>query len=707
MKQINGGFGAVGLISVAVGALLLASHPALAKDTLDKAAVTSPDGQIQVTLTTDNDGRPLYSVSRQGKPVIDASRLGFLFADAPKMQRGFEITGIDRAKHDDTWTQPWGQWQSIRNHYTQLVVHLREADHLKRRMDVTFRVFDGGLGFRLTLPKQPAMNHANIAEELTQFSVAKGGTAWWIPGGEWNRYEYLYNETPLAAVSVAHTPLTARLDDGTRLSIHEAALVDYSGMWLKRVGGTTLRTELAPGSGAAKVSADTPLQTPWRTITLTDSTPALYTQASQIELNLNEPNQLGDVSWIKPGKFVGICWNMIKGQWSWGTGPDHGATTEHAREYIDFAAQNGFDGVLVEGWNVGWNGDWLGHGEHFNFTQATDDFDIDALADYAQNKGVRLIGHHETGGDIRNYERQLDAAFAYAQDHGERVVKTGYVTDAGDLAHGEGDAQKREWHDGQYRANHAIRVLKAAAKHHIAIDEHEPIKATGLRRTYPNAIAREGARGMEYNAWTSGEPAEEGSHFSQDFGGKNPPSHVVNLVFTRMLAGPMDFTPGLVSLTGASDSPLPSTLAKQLALYVVLYSPMAMAADTPAHYAEHPKALEFIRNVPTDWVDTRVLNGKLGDYVTFARRARNDHDWYLGSVTDEHTRRLDIPLDFLDKGQTYTAKIYRDGDSASLDGDQRFDMAVEEKTVRASDTLTLRVVGGGGAAVQLMANEQS
>src|SRR3546814_375026 len=338
---------------------------------------------------------------------------------------------------------------------------------------------------------------------------------------------------------------------------------------------------------------------------IADDAAGLY--MSHIELNLNEPNKLGDVSWVHPGKFNGVWWNMIKGEWSWATGPKHGATTEHVKKYIDFAAANNIRGVLVEGWNPGWNGDWLGHGNDFDFATPTADFDADGLARYAASKGVHLIGHHETGGAVSHYESQLDKAFAFAQAHGEEVVKTGYVTDAGQIERVLPDGTTvREWHDGQWMSNHHIRVLETEAKDHVPIDSHEPIKDTGLRRTYPNWVAREGARGMEYNAWD----------------GKNPPEHVANLIFTRMLSGPMDYTPGVLSLTGSDDSPIPSTIAKQLALYVVLYSPVVMAADTPENYARYPGPLQFIRDVPTDWSDTRVLDGEVGDYATIVRKDR-------------------------------------------------------------------------------------
>ena len=379
---------------------------------------------------------------------------------------------------------------------------------------------------------------------------------------------------------------------------------------------------------------------------------------------------------------------MIKGEWTWARGPKHGATNANVKQYIDFAAKNGIPNVLVEGWNVGWDGDWFGNGNDMNFAQPTEDFDADMLATYAKSKSVRLIGHHETGGAASHYEGQFDKAFKFAADHNEMVVKTGYVTDAAQIERVDADGTKRrEWHEGQWMSNHYLNVVRAAAKYHVAIDSHEPIKGTGLQRTYPNWVAREGSRGMEYNAW----------------GAKNPPEHEANLVFTRMLEGPMDFTPGVLSLTGTGGSPIESTEAKQLALYVVLYSPVVMAADTPENYAQHMGAFQFIKDVPTDWQDTRVLNGEVGDYVTIARKVRGGNDWYLGSIGDEQARTTTVKLDFLDPGKTYTAQIYRDGPDADYRTDKRHSIVIETRKVTAADTLTLALAPGGGQAIRFVA----
>lgn len=685
--------GTLALTALTLPLLVLAS-PAMAQDvaqaTVAKAGgatAASPDGSIRVTLTTDGDGRPYYSVTRNGKPLIDPSRLGFLLTDAPKLERGFAIASQQTSSADSTWEQPWGEWKSIRDRHTQLRVRLKESTALGRVMDVVFRIFDDGVGFRYELPDQPNLKTANIADELTEFALAQDGTAWWIPGAEWNRDEYIYNTTKLSAVPLAHTPMTVKLGDGTHVSFHEAALVDYSGMWLQRIEGTKLKAVLQPGAKGPKVIRGTPFTTPWRTMVVSPDAAGIY--QSHIMLNLNEPNKLGDVSWFKPSKYVGVWWEMHLDKASWSTGAKHGATTENVKRYIDFAAKHGFRGVLVEGWNVGWDGNWFGNGNDFDFAKPTPDFDMDALSAYAAKKGVHLIGHHETGGSTTHYEKQLDTAFAYAAKHGIEVVKTGYVTDAGQLERvAEDGTQLREWHDGQYASNHHLQVVQTAAKYKVAINTHEPIKDTGLRRTYPNWVSREGARGMEYNAW--GEP-------------KNPPEHESIMVFTRLLAGPMDFTPGVLSLEGKGGTPILSTLAKQLALYVVYYSPVQMAADLPENYDRYPAAFQFIKDVPADWADTRVVSAEIGDHVAIARKDRGSENWYLGAVTDETARTVQVKLDFLDPGKRYTAQIYRDGEGADYRTDKRHAIAIESRAVKAGETLSLALAPGGGAAVRFVA----
>ncbi|ONF95339.1 glycoside hydrolase family 97 protein [Sphingomonas jeddahensis] len=647
----------------------------------------SPDGRITVTVSMDGEGRPLYAVQAGGKPLLKDSRLGFLLTDAPKIERGMAFVDVRRASADTTWSQPWGEWSQIRDHHNEMTVRFREQADLKREMSVTFRIFDDGVGFRYTLPAQPNLKQVNIAEELTEFAFAEGGTAWWKPAYLWNREEYLYQKTPLDAVGTAQTVMTVKLASGTHVALHEAALVDYAGMNVQRSEGATFKASLTPGSGGPKVSRAAGFSTPWRTIAIANDAPGLY-KASRIGLNLNEPNKLGDVSWVKPGKFVGVWWKMIRGPWTWSRGPQHGATTANVKQYIDFAAANGIEGVLVEGWNVGWDGNWFGNGKEMRFDTPTEDFDAAEIQRYARAKGVYIIGHHETGGSASHYDAQLDRAFAYARAHDIPAVKTGYVTDAGQIERTDPDgSQHREWHEGQWMVNHHLRVVETAAKYRVSIDAHEPVKDTGLRRTYPNMIAREGGRGMEYMSWEA----------------KNPPEHEANLAFTQLLGGPMDFTPGIVSLKGSNNSDIPSTLAKQLANYVVIYSPVVMAADTPETYAKVPDAMKFIRDVPTDWRDTRVLNGEVGDYVTIARKAKASDDWFLGAVGDEQARTLTVALDFLDPGRRYTAEIYRDGDGADYRSETRFRMATERRPVKHSDTLTIDLAPGGGQAIRFIA----
>lgn len=656
--------------------------PVAAQPARPSETATSPDGSIVLTVSTDNDERPVWSLARQGKLLIAPSSLGFLLADGPALQRGFRIGGAERARGDARWELPWGERRFVRDRHNELLVrfsqHESRGGHL---MNVRFRLFDDGIGFRYELPEQAGWTTAKIADELTEFDIAAPGTAWWITGGEWNRYEQIYQKTPIDAVATAHTPITMRLDDGTHLAFHEAALVDYSAMWLKRAEGRKFRATLSPSSRGPRVTRDLPFATPWRTIRIADDAAGLV--GSDLELNLNEPNRLGDVGWVKPMKYIGIWWGMIRGPWSWGEGPSHGATTARAKQYIDFAAKHGFGGVLVEGWNTGWNGG------AFNFTQAAADFDLKDVTDYARRKGVTLIGHHETNGNVANYEAQLEGAMKLYGGLGVRSVKTGYVADAGGIVT-PGDAPgttAMEWHDGQWQVRHHQRVVETAAKYHIAVNAHEPVKDTGLRRTWPNAMTREGARGMEYNSWSA---------FAN--GG---PDHEPTLVYTRMLSGPMDYTPGVLSLAGSNEMPMASTLAKQLGLYLAIYSPLQMAADRIENLAAHPRELAFIGQVPTDWADSRLIAGEVGDYAIFARQDRNSADWYVGGVNDGTARTLTLRFDFLAAGKTYTATIYKDGEGATYLTEARHKIAYETIRVKKGDIYRLWLAPGGGAAIRL------
>jgi alpha-glucosidase len=691
-KKINRGdagmkrlFGALNFICIFIAALL---PSAVSAQSL--ATATSPDKSISIAFTIDNDGRVNYSIDRLGKTLIAPSTLGFLLTDGYAMTRDFGFVNSATSSGDDTWEQPWGERRFVRNNYNELIVRFQQKSREKRIMHIRVRLFNDGVGFRYEIPDQPNLKTMRIAEELTEFDIAQRGTAWWIQGGEWNRYEQIYQRTAIDAVATAHTPITMRLDDGTHLSFHEAALVDYSGMWFKRGEGQKFRSMLSPSSQGAKVIRQTPFSTPWRTVRIGNTAASLV--ENDLELNLNEPNKLGDVSYFKPSKYIGIWWGMISGKWSWAEGPNHGATTARAKEYIDFAAKHKFRGVLIEGWNKGWNGDWFGHGDAFSFTEAYPDFDLKAVTDYARSKGVRIIGHHETGGNIDVYERQMDAAFKLYSQLGVDVVKTGYVADAGGIVapSGQPGVMRMEWHDGQRQVQHHLDVVKTAAKYKVAINPHEPVKDTGLRRTYPNWVAREGARGMEYNAW---------GQFA------NGPDHEPTLVYTRMLSGPMDYTPGILSLKGSGDVKLASTRAKQLGLYLAIYSPIQMAADFIENLAAYPKELDFISKVPADWAQSKLIAGEVGDYAIFARKDRNSANWYVGGVNDETKRYVSTDLDFLDAGTSYVATIFRDGADATYLTEKRHNIAYETRTVRKGDVISAQLAPGGGLAIRLEAKK--
>ncbi|WP_375289190.1 glycoside hydrolase family 97 protein [Qipengyuania sp.] len=666
-------------------ALLASAAPAWS------ATVSSPDGSIVVTVDTDNEGKPFYEVTRAGQPLIGRSVIAFNFTDESPLRRGMAIESESRDTVDTRWEQPWGERQWVSDRHNELAVTLAEQNDNPRRMTVRFRVFDNGVGFRTEFPDRPDHPVTHIAEELTEFTIVPEGTAWWIPAGDWNRYEYLYSRTPIEGVSMTHTPITMRLADGTHLSIHEAALVDYSGMWLQRLQDRRFRAHLAPSSRGAKVVRTGAFTTPWRTIRIAPDAAGLV--ENDLELNLNEPNKLGDVSWFKPAKYIGIWWGMISGKWTWDEGPRHGATTERTRQYIDFAAKHGFRGVLVEGWNKGW-AQW----KNYSFTESYPDFDLEGLADYAKEKGVHLIGHHETGGDIAGYERQLADAMALYGRLGVDVVKTGYVADAGNIASCNADIadpcdeKVMEWHDSQRQVQHHLRMVEEAAKNRVAVNPHEPVKDTGLRRTYPNWVSREGARGQEYNAW---------GPFA------NGPDHEPTLVYTRMLSGPMDYTPGVLSVTGGNGVPMASTVAKQLGLYLAIYSPIQMAADFVESLAEHPRELEFIKAVPADWAESHLVAGEVGDYAIFARKDRNSADWYVGGINDATPREVTIDFDFLDPGKTYRAKIWKDGEGATFETEARHRISYDDRTIRKGDRLTVWLAPGGGAVIQLKPGKET
>lgn len=652
--------------------------------------VKSPDGTIVVTVS-DESQFPSYNVELDGKEVIANSRLGLAFKAQGEYSQGFKISNNKRANRDTQWQQPWGEAKNIRDNYQQLTVTFTQQ---KQRFDVTFKVYNDGIGFRYHVPKQAKMQrNVDITNEMTEFTVANADKAqsWWIPARGWNRYEYVYENTPVFKAAHVHTPFTIKTGEGIYLSIHEAALVDYAGMTLNQRRPGTFKADLTPWSDGILVKKKAGFTTPWRTIQI--GRKAVDLVNSNLIINLNEPNKLGDVSWVKPGKYVGIWWGMHLGENTWGSGDKHGATTSEAMRYMDFAAKYGFDGVLVEGWNIGWDGSWYENGDVFNFAKAYDDFDFKKVTDYGKSKGVRLIGHHETSGSVTNYRHQMDAAFDLYKKHGVTQVKTGYVADGGKIKRvDEQGIVRHEWHDGQFMVNEYLHSVTQAAKRGISINTHEPVKDTGLRRTYPNWITREGARGQEFNAW--GTPP-------------NPPEHITNLVFTRMLSGPMDFTPGIFDLgfNGLGDTTVnrpQTTLAKQLALYVVLYSPIQMAADLPRNYEKRPDALQFIKDVPTDWQHSMALDGEVGDFVVTARQQRDGNDWFLGAVTDENARNIDVKLDFLTVGKIYQAQIYRDGKETDW-VNKPYEMVIENKKVTSKDVLTLSLATSGGVAIRFRA----
>lgn len=649
--------------------------------------VASPDGSLIVAVTV-KDGVPRYRVERRGKPLVQPSRLGFMLEDGVALDRDFVVDHATRIRVDAPWEQPWGEKRQIECRYNELRLDLRQRDSTARRMAIVFRVFDDGLGFRYEWPEQESLGKLVITDERTEFVLAGEPRCWWIPAYQREHYEYLYRRTTVDEIDVAHTPATFESNDGAYFSIHEAALVGFSSMSLRKTSPTTVRADLAPWSDGVKVRATLPHRSPWRTIRVADDAAGLIT--NYLELNLNDPPEIDSADWIEPGKYVGIWWEMHLGKSTWSSGPRHGATNENTRRYIDFAAENGFDGVLVEGWNRGWDGDWIAAGDQFDFTTPYPDYDLEALSAYARERGVRLIGHNETGGATENYERQLTDAFALYERLGIRAVKTGYVNFADGLPRtDQSGATVGEWHYGQYLVEHHLRVLRAAARHRLMLDVHEPVKQTGLRRTYPNLMTAEGARGQEYNAWSAD--------------GGNPPEHTTILPFTRLLAGPMDFTPGIFDLTfpeAKPDNRVNTTLAKQLALYVVLYSPLQMAADLPENYAKHTAAMQFIRDVPTDWEDTRVLAGEIGDYVVIARQQRGHQDWFIGAITDEQARSIEVQLDFLLPGQTYVAEVYRDAAEADWLSNPT-DYVVESTAVQGGAVLNLRLAPGGGQALRL------
>jgi len=662
-------------------------------------SVVSPDGNIELFLREDG-GLLRYDVDFQGETVVGASRLGLRFAETFGLDDNLEILSIEEAASDTTWEQPWGERRLVRDNHNELLVKARRVDP-DIRVSIRIRIFNDGLGFRYEVPEQASLPATvSIMDELTEFNVGRETESWWIPSRQYNRYEYLYQNTPVDKIQMVHTPITLRKDGGVHLAIHEAALVNYSGMSLEQEREGVLEASLAPRSDGKKVVITTPFISPWRTIQIGDEAVDLLN--SDLILNLNEPNALGDVSYFEPGKYAGIWWDQHVRNGTWGQKQGdieglHAATTERTKTYMDFAAENDFVGVLVEGWNVGWDDDWFNNGDVFSFTETYDDFDIGAVAAYGEQVGTRLIGHHETSGNISNYENQLEDALDLYQANGVRVIKSGYVADDGNIKRiDENGVPRYEYHDSQHQVDHHLKVVRRAHDHQIAMNPHEPVKDTGLRRTYPNWVSREGARGQEFNAW--GVPP-------------NGPDHVPNMIFTRMLSGPMDYTAGAFNLRpnevppvredfprNSPTSRIEHTLAKELALYVVLYSPIQMVVDTPEEYAKRPGAFQFIKDVPTDWDQSLALGGEVGEFAVFARKDRSSDDWYVGAVTDADARTFELDLFFLKDGE-FEAQIYHDGPTADYE-DNPYDLQIEYRIVTSGDTMSLSLARSGGAAIR-------
>ncbi len=711
-------------VLVAAAAFCLSFSPLLSASVLAGSSqstdekVASPNGELSLNFNL-KEGTPTYSVDFKGKPVILPSALGFALREGP-LDSGFGLQNVSRSAKDETWTLPYGEERSVRNNYRELAVTLQQAESSQRTLRIVFRVFDDAIAFRYEWPEQANLKQFEIMDEKTDFVLPSDPLTLWQPAYRPQASEQLYAHTRLSEllrqtrlpfgdstagdnpnrdpVKAVTTPLTLQTDDGLYLVIHEADLTDYAAMELKPQDNNTLKCDLAPWSDGILVKASTPAVSPWRYVMISDQLADIVERTSAISMNLNPPSEVADTSWIKPGKFVGIWWGMHLGKFTWypskpgeDTPDGLGATTENTRRYIDFAAKYGFSAVLAEGWNQGWAKDWVAHASEFSFTKPNPQFDLPGLAQYAHRRGVDLIAHHETGAVITNYEAQVEAAFAECERLGIHHVKTGYVGMEPRVKRYDtnGNFIGSEYLDGQYMVRHYRKIAVIAAKYHIMLDAHEPIKDTGERRTWPNFMSREGARGMEYNAW------------SPD--GGNPPDHDVNLVYTRFLSGPFDFTPGVVQVTYPQykkNNRVHTTAVKQLAMYVCFYCPLQMAADLPENYEKYRDLFQFIVDVPADWETTRLLDGQIGESVTIARKQRGGESWYVGSMTNEKGRDFPLSLGFLDKGRTYIAHIYRDADNADWETNP-IAYKIEKQQVTRDSILSMHLAPGGGEAIEL------
>lgn len=675
----------------------------------------SPNGRLVMHFEVDGMGCPVYTLSYKGKPVIKRSRLG-LEAEGFSLREGFQLQKAETATFDETWKPVWGEVSSIRNHYNELAVTLLQPKD-DRTIRIRFRLYDDGLGFRYEFPEQKNLVYFVIKDEYSEFAMAGDHKAFWIPG-DYDTQEYDYTESHLSEIrklmkaavtfNTSQTPfsptgvqtaLMMKSADGLYINLHEAALVDYPCMSLELDDKTmTFRSWLTPDAQGKKGYMQTPCQSPWRTIMVSDDAREIL--ASKLTLNLNEPCALKDVSWIKPVKYIGVWWEMITGKSTWAYTNDllsvhigvtdytkvkpngtHAANNDKVRRYIDFAAKHGFDQVLVEGWNIGWE-DWFGHSKDyvFDFLTPYPDFDIKALNEYAHSKGVKLMMHHETSASARNYERHMEEAYQLMNKYGYNAVKSGYV---GNII------PRGEHHYGQWMINHYLYAVKKAAEHHIMVNAHEAVRPTGLCRTYPNLIGNESARGTEY----------------ESFGG-NKPFHTTILPFTRLMGGPMDYTPGIFetrikNVNPENNSFVHSTLARQLALFVTMYSPLQMAADLPENYERFMDAFQFIKDVAVDWDDSKYLEAEPGRYITVARKAKGTNNWFVGCTASENGHMANISFDFLDPKRKYTATIYADGPTAHYEKNPQA-YTIKKMTVTNKSRLTLRAASGGGFAISII-----
>ena len=641
------------------------------RDEIEKD-IFSPNGHIRCHFTL-KSGHIAYSVYKNDKLTIKPSNLGFLICGEEPLVNNFRLVREHRQKHNETIELPWGEDRYIQNSYAESAFYLAETKEPKRILTLRFRVFDNGVAFRYEIPPQPKFSQITIKDELTEFNLDLNTVAWKIPAYQPDRYEYNYEKTTVYDLHQSvHTPLTLKTQSGHYLAIHEAALYNYGSMTIKLNERQSLKTDITPLSDGTKAHVVLPFQTPWRLIMIADS--AIELTTNRLIYALNDP-PAADFSWVKTLKFIGIWWAMYVGEWTWAPGERHGATTEHALAYIDAAVRLGISGLLIEGWNEGWEGDWLENGINNKFTISTPDFNLEEVARYAKNHHIELVGHHETVGFIDNYEKQLEAAYNYYAVNGVHYIKTGY---AGSMMMING---RREYHHSQLGVNHYQKTVELAARKKIMLDIHEPIKGTGIERTWPNLLSREGARGQEYE------------------GGALAPSHACYLPYTRLLAGGMDYTSGILDLAN-SVKRMSTTLARQLAYFVTIYSGMQMAADRPFVYEDRfPHEFNFIRAVPTNFAKTIPLAGEIGEYYVVARKDRDSEDWYLGGVTNEDGRRIHISLDFLDNG-VYKAEIYADADHAHY-RDEQFAINISERHVGRGESLDLYMAPGGGFAIKL------